>query len=191
MSEDARQLVHLYLSTDQETYDSGTCGQQDWNMRCPIMREVQFSTNDQWHVGQEIKHVFFLQEKFVISPCKPIWKYLGPNKWSKFSLSFGGLESLNSENLHFWSYIDINHFYLHMRNSFLKLCRVFLKQSVYIYMCVCVCVCIYIICMKHDGIYPACFTLPYWKRICYFIMSRRPIASTFFWSSPRYQTLRY
>jgi hypothetical protein len=29
MSEDARQLVHLYLSTDQETYDSGTCGQQD------------------------------------------------------------------------------------------------------------------------------------------------------------------
>jgi hypothetical protein len=28
--------------------------------------------------------------------------------------------------LHFWSYVDINYFYyLHMRNSFLKLCRVF------------------------------------------------------------------
>jgi hypothetical protein len=28
-SVEARQLVHLYLSTDQETFDSGTCGQRD------------------------------------------------------------------------------------------------------------------------------------------------------------------
>jgi hypothetical protein len=28
-SVEARQLLHLYLSTDQETFDSGTCGQRD------------------------------------------------------------------------------------------------------------------------------------------------------------------
>jgi hypothetical protein len=29
MSVEARQMVHLYLATDQETFDSGTCGQRD------------------------------------------------------------------------------------------------------------------------------------------------------------------
>jgi hypothetical protein len=29
VSVEARQLVHLYLTTDQETFDSGTCGQRD------------------------------------------------------------------------------------------------------------------------------------------------------------------
>jgi hypothetical protein len=29
MSTEARQLVHLYLSTDHETFDSDTCGQRD------------------------------------------------------------------------------------------------------------------------------------------------------------------
>jgi hypothetical protein len=40
------------------------------------MHEVQFRTNDQWHVGQEIRHVVF-QECFVIPLCKPVWKYVG------------------------------------------------------------------------------------------------------------------
>jgi hypothetical protein len=29
VSVEAKELVHLYLSTDQETFDSGTCGQRD------------------------------------------------------------------------------------------------------------------------------------------------------------------
>jgi hypothetical protein len=33
VSVEARKLVHLYLSTDQETLDSGTCGQRHWNVR--------------------------------------------------------------------------------------------------------------------------------------------------------------
>jgi hypothetical protein len=41
-----------------------------------IMHEVQFSMNDQWHIGQEIRHVVF-QESFVIPPCKPVCKYMG------------------------------------------------------------------------------------------------------------------
>jgi hypothetical protein len=42
------------------------------------------------------------------------------------------LESLNLETMHFWTYVDINHFYyLHMRKSFLKLCRIFFKHPVY------------------------------------------------------------
>jgi hypothetical protein len=28
-----RQLVHLFLSIDQETFKSGTCGQRDWNVQ--------------------------------------------------------------------------------------------------------------------------------------------------------------
>jgi hypothetical protein len=43
--------------------------------RSAIMHEVQFSTNDKWHVGQEIRHAVF-QESFVILPCKPVWKYM-------------------------------------------------------------------------------------------------------------------
>jgi hypothetical protein len=42
-----------------------------------------------------------------------------------------GLESLNLQIIHFRTYVDINYFYyLHMRDSFLKLCRVFLKHPV-------------------------------------------------------------
>jgi hypothetical protein len=41
-----------------------------------IIHEVQFSTNDQWHVGQEIRNVVF-QKSFVISPCKTVWKHMG------------------------------------------------------------------------------------------------------------------
>jgi hypothetical protein len=43
------------------------------------------------------------------------------------------LGSLNSEAMHFWTYVDIYYFYcLHMWNSFMKSCRVF-KHPVYIY----------------------------------------------------------
>jgi hypothetical protein len=41
------------------------------------------------------------------------------------------LESLNSETMHFRTYVDINYFYyLHTRNTFLKLCLVFFKRPV-------------------------------------------------------------
>jgi hypothetical protein len=33
LSVEARQLAHLYLSIDQETFNSGTCEQQDRNVR--------------------------------------------------------------------------------------------------------------------------------------------------------------
>jgi hypothetical protein len=78
VSVEARQLVHLYLSTDQETFNSGTCRQRDWNVQKRHHAwEVQFLTNDQWHVSQEVRHVVF-QESYVILPCKPAWKYVGP-----------------------------------------------------------------------------------------------------------------
>jgi hypothetical protein len=73
---EARQLVHLYLSIDQETLESGTCRQQDCMCRSAITHEVQFSTNDQWHVGQKIRH-FVFHENFVIPSCQPVWKYVG------------------------------------------------------------------------------------------------------------------
>jgi hypothetical protein len=42
------------------------------------------------------------------------------------------LESLNSETMHFRTYVDINYsYYLHMRNSFLKFWCVFLKYPAY------------------------------------------------------------
>jgi hypothetical protein len=41
-----------------------------------LSREVQFPTNDQWHVGQEISLVVF-QESFVIPPRMLVWKYMG------------------------------------------------------------------------------------------------------------------
>jgi hypothetical protein len=113
-----------------------------------IMHEVQFLMNDQWHVGQEIRHVVF-QESFVIPPCKSVWMYGKHLRELRKSVYHSAvLESLNSENMHFRTYIDINYFYyLHMKNPFLKLCRVFLKNSVYPYppgkmelMCV-MCVC--------------------------------------------------
>jgi hypothetical protein len=92
------------------------------------MHEVQFSTNHQWHVGQEIRQVVF-QESFVIPPCNPVWmcgKHLQELRKSVYHSAV--LESLNSETMHFRTYVDINCFYyLHMRNTFLKLCRVFLN----------------------------------------------------------------
>jgi hypothetical protein len=46
--------------------------------------------------------------------------------------------------MHLRTCVDINYFdCLRVRNSFLNLCRVFLKHPVYI--CVCVCVCVYYI----------------------------------------------
>jgi hypothetical protein len=77
---EARQLVHLYLSTrklsvlvaaSNETEKCGTT----------FMHEAQFLANDQWHVGQQIRHDVF-KERCVIPPCKPVWKCVGPNKLS-------------------------------------------------------------------------------------------------------------
>jgi hypothetical protein len=76
MSVEARQ-IHLYLSTDRKLSIQVPAGNETEMWESAIMHEVQFSTNDdQWHVGQEIRHVVF-QESFVIPPCKPIRKYLG------------------------------------------------------------------------------------------------------------------
>jgi hypothetical protein len=41
-----------------------------------VMHEVQFSTNDQRYVGQEIRLVVF-QESFVIPSCYSVWKCVG------------------------------------------------------------------------------------------------------------------
>jgi hypothetical protein len=98
------------------------------------MQEVQFLMNDQWHVGQEIRHVVF-QKSFVIPPCKPVWMY-GNHllESTKVTLSFSRFRKPNSETMHFRTYVDIDYFYyLHMRNPLLKLCSVFLKHSVYVY----------------------------------------------------------
>jgi hypothetical protein len=96
------------------------------------MHEVQFSINEQWHVGQEIRHVVF-QESFVILPCKPVWMYGNHLRELRMSVYQSAvLESLNSETMHFRTYVDINYFYyLHMRNPFLKLCLVFFKHPVW------------------------------------------------------------
>jgi hypothetical protein len=69
-SVEGRQLVRLYVSIDQETFDSGICRHAGWRS---IMHEVQFPTNDQWHVSQEVRRVAF-QESFVMPHCKPILK---------------------------------------------------------------------------------------------------------------------
>jgi hypothetical protein len=76
MSVEARQLGHFLLSTHQETFDSVTSGHETEMCGSAIMHEVQFSANDSWHVGQEIRHAVF-QESFLVPPCKPTWKYLG------------------------------------------------------------------------------------------------------------------
>jgi hypothetical protein len=98
-----------------------------------IRHDVQFSTNDQWHVGQEIRHLVF-QESFVIPPCKPVLMYGNRLRELRKSVYHSAvLASLNSETMHFRTYVDINYFYyLHMRNPFLKLCRIFLKHPVYV-----------------------------------------------------------
>jgi hypothetical protein len=101
------------------------------------MHEVQYLRNDQWHVGQKIRDVVF-QESFVILPCKPVTvryhychnvvnegNHLQELQTSVYRSEVLG--SLNSETMHFWTYIDINYFYyLCRRNSFLKLCHIFL-----------------------------------------------------------------
>jgi hypothetical protein len=60
---EARQLVHICLSPDKETFDSGICGHETEIYRIAIMHEMNFSMNYQWLVGQEIRHVVF-QENF-------------------------------------------------------------------------------------------------------------------------------
>jgi hypothetical protein len=68
--------------------DNGTemCGKA-------IMNEVQFLTNGQWHVGQDIR-VFAFQE-IIIPSCKPGCMYVGCSDlrrpsavFTKFSLFF-------------------------------------------------------------------------------------------------------
>jgi hypothetical protein len=58
--------LSIQVPADNETEMCGTA----------TMHEVQFSTNDQWHIGQEIRHVVF-QGSFVISPHTLIWKHVG------------------------------------------------------------------------------------------------------------------
>jgi hypothetical protein len=72
VSVETRQLVHLYLSTTQETFDSDTCRQRDWNVR--ECHHTWSAVLDRWSFGQEIRHVVF-QASFVILPCKPVLKY--------------------------------------------------------------------------------------------------------------------
>jgi hypothetical protein len=62
--------------------------------------------NDQNHVGQEIRHIFF-PEIFVSLPYKPGWKYVGlvndrkPSAGvSKFSLSSSGFRKPLTQKLY-------------------------------------------------------------------------------------------
>jgi hypothetical protein len=50
VSVEARQLVHLYLSTDQKAFDSGTCGQRDWNVR--ERHHAWSAVLDEWSVAR-------------------------------------------------------------------------------------------------------------------------------------------
>jgi hypothetical protein len=50
VSVEARQLVLLYLSTDQEAFDSGTCGQRDWNVR--ERHHARSAVLDEWSVAR-------------------------------------------------------------------------------------------------------------------------------------------
>jgi hypothetical protein len=76
VSVEARQLVLLYLSIDQEAFDSGTCGQWDWNVR--ERHHAWSAVLDKWSVahGQAIRHAAF-HENFVIPTSKSVWKYMG------------------------------------------------------------------------------------------------------------------
>jgi hypothetical protein len=50
---EARQLIHFYLSTNQETFlIQVPAGNETEMCGSAIMYEMQFSTNDQLHVGQ-------------------------------------------------------------------------------------------------------------------------------------------
>jgi hypothetical protein len=110
VSVEARLLVILYLSTDQEAIQV-PAGNETEMCGSAIMHEVQFSTNDQWHVGQEIRHVFF-QESFVILPCKPVWMYGNRLRELRKSVYHSAvLESLNSETMDFRTYVDKNYLY--------------------------------------------------------------------------------
>jgi hypothetical protein len=74
VSAEATQMVHPYVSTDQETFQVPAANEAEM-CGSAIMHEVQFSVNDQWRVCQEIGRVVF-QESFVIPFCKPAWKYV-------------------------------------------------------------------------------------------------------------------
>jgi hypothetical protein len=75
VSAEARQLVHLYPPTRKLSIQV-LAGNQTEMHGGIITHEVKLSMNDQWQIGQEIRHVVF-QESFVIPPCKPVWKYTG------------------------------------------------------------------------------------------------------------------
>jgi hypothetical protein len=59
VSVEAKQSIHLYLSSHQETFGYVPVGRGTEMCWSAIMHEVRFSTNDKWHVGYEIRHVVF------------------------------------------------------------------------------------------------------------------------------------
>jgi hypothetical protein len=69
------QIVHLYISTDQEPFDYVPAGRETEMCGSAFMYAEQLSTIDQWNVGQEIRHVDF-QESFIIPHVKPVWEYV-------------------------------------------------------------------------------------------------------------------
>jgi hypothetical protein len=76
VSMEAGQLVHFYLSTNQKLSIRVPADNKTEMCGNTIIHEMQFLMNDQWHVGQEIRHDIF-KESFVITPSKPVWKYVG------------------------------------------------------------------------------------------------------------------
>jgi hypothetical protein len=57
VSAEVRQLLHFYTTRGLSTQVlSDNEIEISWNA---ISNEVQFLTNDQWHVGQDVRHVVF------------------------------------------------------------------------------------------------------------------------------------
>jgi hypothetical protein len=77
VSVEVRQLVHLYLFTDQETFESCTCGKWDWNAR--ERHHAWSAVLDKWSVAYWPRNqaCYFFQEIFVIPTSEPVRKYVG------------------------------------------------------------------------------------------------------------------
>jgi hypothetical protein len=75
VSVEAKQLVHLYLSNEQDLLNSGACGQQGWNI-CEHHHPWSAVLN-KWSVACRPRNrACCFQKSFVISLCKPVWKHM-------------------------------------------------------------------------------------------------------------------
>jgi hypothetical protein len=76
VSMEAGQLVHLYPPPTRKLSIQVPASNETDMCVSATMYKVQFLPNDQWFIGQEVRHIIF-QESFVIPPCKPVLRYMG------------------------------------------------------------------------------------------------------------------